>query len=270
MGIQSLGKGWTFSRGKVFSCSRKGRGSMLKRVIVGCVLAFACALFAQSANAATSFAFTGPVDRSGDVSGPLQIADDFTVNSPTGITVSQLGLFIDGYDGSLVTAPSESHVVRLLNRSNGTQIASVTVSGNNINNFDGPFSYGHPLNSLSTSPQFNGGWGYVNISPVVLPSGFQGSIVAYTMSDSGAFIDDYGEAVGFNDGGGLISFTHSFYAATTSTSGDPTLHSSLEHLGAGSFTFAAVAATPEPAALSLLTLAAALTLRRGRRTAAGS
>jgi MYXO-CTERM domain-containing protein len=234
---------------------------MTRNLLTGCGIAIcgSCAC----ARAASNFAFTGSIDRSGDRSGALQMANDFTVNSPTGINVSQLGLFIDGYDGSFVTGPGETHKVTLFNRSNGATIASVNISAVDINTIDGPFSYTNPGISLSLSAQSEGAWGYVNITPVLLPNGFQGSIVAYTMSDAGAFIDDYGEFAGFNSGGGLISFTHSYYAATTGTSGDPATNSTTEAYAAGSFTFSAVQA-PEPAGLTLLGIGALALVRRRR------
>jgi hypothetical protein len=213
---------------------------------------------------ATSFAFTGPVNRSGDTNGPVEIANDFTVTATNGINVTQLGLFIDGYDGVFVSGPGETHKVALFNRGTGQLVTSVNISGSNINTVDGPFAYTSPGSSNSFSPQVQGAFGYVNIPSQLLPNGFQGSIVAYTLSDGGAYIDDYGEGATFNSGGSLVSFTHSFLASTSSTSGDPTTGSSTTPRGAGSFTFAAASATPEPASLSVLLIGAAICLKRRR------
>ena len=149
--------------------------------------------FCVTSRAAT-FAFGGPVNRSGDTQGALQIADDFTVNAANGINVTQLGLFIDGYDGLFVTGPGETHKVSLINRTNGQIIASVNISGSNISTVDGPFAYTNGDASQSSFPQLQGAFGYVNITSQLLPNGFQGSIVAYTLSDGGlSYIDDYGE-----------------------------------------------------------------------------
>jgi len=82
---------------------------------------------------ASTFSFGGPVDRSGDTNGPVQIANDFTVNAPDGINITQLGLFIDGYDGAFVTGPSATHSVSLINRTTSALVASVNISGSNIN-----------------------------------------------------------------------------------------------------------------------------------------
>ena len=235
---------------------------MLRNLFVACVIASCCILIRPAA-AATSFAFTGPADRSGDLQGPLQVANDFTVLSTTGINVTQLGIFIDGFDG--INGTSETHVVSLYTRANpSAPLASVTISGS-FDSTDGPYAYNDPANSNSANPQLQGGWGYVNIPQVFLPTGFQGSVVGYTMSDGSSYTDDYGESVSFNSGGGLISFTKSNRGLSSSSTGDPTNDPSSEVLGAGSFAFAAAPAqTPEPMALSALALTALLTFRRRR------
>ena len=224
-----------------------------------------CGHLTRPAAAATSFAFTGPADRSGDLQGPLQVVNDFTVISTTGINVTQLGLFIDGFDG--FTGPNESHVVSLFNRASpSTPIASVTISGS-FDSTDGPYAYNDPANSNSANPQLQGGWGYLNIPQLFLPTGFQGSIVAYTMSDGQSYTDDYGESVSFNSGGGLISFTKSYRGLSSSSTGDTTNDPSSEVLGGGSFAFAAAPVqTPEPLTLPAVALTALLAFRRRRST----
>ena len=110
------------------------------------------------------------------------------MNAANGINVTQLGLFIDGYDGLFVTGPGETHKVSLINRTNGQIIASVNISGSNISTVDGPFAYTNGGASQSSFPQVQGAFGYVNIASQLLPNGFQGSIVAYTLSDAGLAI----------------------------------------------------------------------------------
>lgn len=222
-----------------------------------------CCLISQTSASAGTFAFGGAADRSGDLQGPLQIVDDFTVTSPSGINVSQLGIFIDGFDG--FSGLSENHVVSLYSRANtSTPLTSVSIGGS-FATTSGPFAYNNPQNSNSISPQLTGGWGYVNIAPLFLPNGFTGSIVAYRMSDGQNYTDDYGDAVQFNNGGGLISFSKSYHVASTGTTGDTTLGQSNEIMGAGSFTFAAApVTTPEPATLGALCVASTLALRRRR------
>ena len=215
-------------------------------------------------NAANNFAFTGTVNRSGDTSGAVQVADDFIVTAPNGINVTQLGLFIDGYDGFTVPGPSESHKVALFNRATNTLVTSLNISSANNSTIDGPYAYANPGSSNSISPYTQGAYGYVSIPTQFLPNGFQGSIVAYTLSDSGAYIDDYGEGASFNSGGSLISFSHSNLAATTSTSGDPTGNSSATPRAGASFNFSAAAPVPEPASLVVLALGGIVFLRRSR------
>ena len=238
---------------------------MVKNLFIACGLAVCCGVFGRSAGAATTFAFSGAADRSGDLQGPLEVVNDFTVISTTGINVTQLGIFIDGYDG--FTGLSESHVVSLYNRNSpSTPLTSVTIGGT-FDSTDGPYAYNNPGNSNSLSPQVQGGWGYVNIPQVFLPSGFQGSIVAYKMSDGSSYTDDYGESVPFNSGGGLISFTKSYRGLSSGTTGDTTNDPSSEVLGGGSFAFAAAPPqTPEPAGLVAVGLAALVALRRRDRT----
>ena len=228
--------------------------------LIACGIA-ACG-FARTLAAGT-FAFSGAADRSGDLQGPLEIANDFSVTSPTGINVTQLGIFIDGFDG--FSGLSESHVISLYSRANSsTPLATVTI-GSSFDSLDGPYAYNNPQNSNSISPQTQGGWGYVNIPQLFLPNGFQGSIVAYKMSDGQFYTDDYGDSVPFHTGSGLISFVKSYHLATSSTSGDTLSGISNEVLGAGSFTFAAApVSTPEPAVLSLLALSTLGLLRRKR------
>jgi len=218
---------------------------------------------AATLQASVNYAFTGTVNRSGDTSGALQIADDFTVTAANGINVTQLGLFIDGYDGFTVPGPSESHKVALFNRATNTLVTSLTIGSGNISTIDGPYLYSNPGASQSLSPYDRGAYGYVTIPTQFLPNGFQGSIVAYTLSDAGAYIDDYGEGATFNSGGSLISFSHSFLAVTTSTTTDPTTNSSTTPRAGASFNFTAAPA-PEPATLAVLALGASLFLRRSR------
>lgn len=214
--------------------------------------------------ASNNFAFTGTVNRSGDTSGAVQVADDFIVTAPNGINVTQLGLFIDGYDGFIVPGPAESHKVALYNRATNTLVTSLTISSANISTIDGPYLYSNPGASNSISPYDRGAYGYANIPTLFLPNGFQGSIVAYTLSDAGAYVDDYGEGASFNSGGSLISFSHSNLAVTTSTSGDPTGNSSTTARAGASFNFSAAAPVPEPASLVVLALGGIVFLRRSR------
>jgi MYXO-CTERM domain-containing protein len=240
---------------------------MLRGLMIACGMALGSCIFAQSAGAATHFAFTGAADRSGDLQGPLEVVNDFTVTSTTGIDVSQLGIFIDGFDG--VTGLSEDHVVSLYSRGSTPILLASATLGSSFDSIDGPYAYNNPQNSNSNNPQLQGGWGYVNIPQLFLPNGFTGSIVAYTMSDGSSYTDDYGESVPFNTGGGLISFTKSYRGLSSGTTGDTTNDASNEVLGAGSFTFAAAPPlTPEPAALGIAGVGGLLVTRRRRSATA--
>lgn len=154
----------------------------------------------------------------------------FDVNSNVPVEVTQLGAFDNGSQSYLRFGPLS---VRLYDRnSSGSPLASVT------------FSTANP------GTQVNGSTFMPLVSPLILPPGFQGMIVAsgYNKNNKNGNTTQQTQTWTTNTGGGLISFTgRGFYNTIPGSypktgSGGP-----ANRYAAGTFMFRAAAAVPKVA-----------------------
>ena len=170
------------------------------------------------------------------------LGNDFDVLNPDGIVVTRLGVFDDLSDGLNSTI-----TVGIFDRTTATLVGSaISLNGN-----DGSLEDGTRFVAL--------------VSPLTLPAGFQGSIVAqgYNSSERNGNAGTGSTPGTTDDGGGAISFVGGsrfgpggVFAYPTSVDAGP-----ANRYHAGNFDFNVV---PEPSASALFGLAAIGLLRRRR------
>ena len=177
--------------------------------------------------AQTIIAYNVPVGAVSDQFIPNPLGMDFDVIQP--IVVFSLGVFDSGQNGLTF-----AHVVDIYDRNTQLAVATVTIPA-------------------GTSAQLIGGSRFVNLAtPLVLPAGFQGSIVAEINSTDGngntnggggiSTLNTGGGAIAFVGGGRVSDFGPGVYPARLD--GGP-----ANRYLAGTFTFTPV---PEPATYALL------------------
>jgi hypothetical protein len=188
----------------------------------------------------TFIAFDAPTGVAANqfISNPLGL--DFNVN--TSIKITALGVFDSGQDGLAF-----SQVVRIYNRATEASVADVTI----------------PAGASAT---LNGGSRFVTLTtPLVLPAGFLGSVVAEINTTDGNWNSHGGSGVSvLNTGGGAISYVG---VGRVSDSGPAVYPSRLDggpanRYLAGSFIFSVI---PEPAEWMLLASGLAVLLVWARR-----
>jgi hypothetical protein len=190
-------------------------------------MAAACLVLGASAGRADFIAYDNAVVAANQDFGN-SLGLDFVVNKP--ILVTALGAFNSGIPAALIGADGVSGVtVQIYDNTTGAPVGpAVTLT---------PVDPGIQINGDAFAP----------IVPLVLPGGFQGSIVAFNDNNYHSFGGPNPTSTE-NSGGGLISFVGggrfgAGFAYPTIVDGGPT-----NRYDAGTFQFAAV---PEPATLAL-------------------
>ena len=194
------------------------------RLLNSFTLMFATAAWLSAA----TVAYTDPIGPGNQGSNGVQFGMDFNVLSP--ISVSSLGVFDSGQDGFLGTI-----TVSIYNRLTQTVVPGLSLA---ISGLQGTLNVGDRLVLLS--------------SPVILPAGFQGSIVTDGLGNPDANGNSFSSSnySTTNTGGGLISFVGtSRFGVAGSFPGTP--DTAVAQFGAGTFAFSN-ASVPEPASYMLL------------------
>ena len=203
----------------------KTQFSLVTGFLVACLFFFATIL---QSNAAIAYGI--PADTAGTQAYNGALGNDFDVTSPDGILVTRLGVFDDLSDGLNSTI-----TVGIFDRTTATLVgSSLTFNGN-----DGSLEDGTRFADLT--------------SPISLPAGFQGSIVAqgYNGAERNGNTGTGSTAGTTDDGDGAISFVGGsrfgpggVFGYPTSVDGGP-----ANRYHAGNFDYDII---PEPSSLALL------------------
>lgn len=185
-------------------------------------------------------AYDAPVGATSNqfISNPLGL--DFNVNQP--ITITALGVFDSGQNGLAF-----AQVVRIYDRSTQQSIASLTVPA-------------------GTTASLIGGSRFVDlVTPLLLPAGFLGSVVAEINPTDGNWNSGGGTGIStLNTGGGALSFVGGGRVSDDGPGVYPTRLDGgpANRYLAGTFAFTAV---PEPTTAALLAVGATVLIYAGLR-----
>jgi hypothetical protein len=197
-------------------------------------LAAVCAVRAQ-----VFVAYDAPVGATSNQFIPNPLGLDFDVNRS--ITITALGVFDSGQDGLAF-----AHVVRVYDRNTQQSIASLTIPA-------------------GTAAFLIGGGRFVDLlTPLVLPAGFLGSIVAEINPTDGNWNSHGGAGLSTLNTGGALSFVGSGRVSDDGPGVYPTRLDGgpANRYLAGTFAFTVI---PEPATAALLALGAAVLICGGLR-----
>ena len=211
------------------------------------ILMFGALLFMASvARANVSFTAAGSNPVTGD--GALRIGNDFAV-SGDGITITSLGIFV--VSGNGLNASHSVSLFVLTGDDTGSVAGSVVLPAGTGGVLDGAGGSANAFRFVALD------------TPIYLPAGTRGSVVAYSLYSGANFTTDT-----FGDGAGLPTgnvawFGHDRYNFDENTTGLPTYAGSDNNLHAAASFLYVDGSVPEPASLTLLLAASsALLLRR--------
>jgi len=187
-------------------------------------------LLATALQSHAAIAYGIPAGTAGTQAYNGALGNEFDVISPAGISVTRLGAFDDSSDGLNSTI-----TVGIFDRTDGSLVgSSISLSGN-----EGSLEGGTRFATL--------------LSPITLPAGFQGMVVAqgYNGSERNGNVGTGSTASPTDDGGGAINFVGGsrfgpggVFGYPTSVDGGP-----ANRYHAGNFDFDVI---PEPSSLALL------------------
>ncbi len=233
-------------------------------------LLITAAVMGKPARSNAALQLFGGSSGSGTAMGPFAFASDAHVTSPTGITLTALGLFDDGSPGSLNPSPSDPAAGSATTGSNGSVPANGLSIAHQVAVYDASNDVllAEATIPAGTAGTLSDGYRFASISPLFIPGNTDIAIVGYDLSDATAtgtpMGDDYGEATKTLSDNGLTLFRETF-SQTNQTSGVPMNQSSSQTFAAGNIQFVTGNAVPDPATVGAGCVAAAATLLRRRR-----